>query len=86
MDPEDAPPELHLAAWPYHVLTSMVKMVDVVVYEVLRDHAENQPRTNWEDLLLGYETRPNPTLVSFFGHSYQRLQRCASDSAAYHFL
>jgi serine/threonine protein kinase/DNA-binding SARP family transcriptional activator len=39
MHPEDAPPELHLAAWPSHVLTSMVKMVDVAVYEVLRDYA-----------------------------------------------
>jgi len=39
MDPKDAPPELHIAAWPSHVLTSMVKRVDVAVYEVLRDHS-----------------------------------------------
>ncbi len=39
MDPEDAPPELHIAAWPSHVLTSMVKRVDVAVYEVLRDYS-----------------------------------------------
>jgi len=39
MDPEDAPPELHVAAWPSHVLTSMVKRVDVAVYEVLRDRS-----------------------------------------------
>ena len=38
MDPKDAPPELHIAAWPSHVLTSMVKRVDVAVYEVLRDY------------------------------------------------
>ena len=39
MDPKDAPPELHIAAWPSHVLTSMLKRVDVAVYEVLRDHS-----------------------------------------------
>jgi len=39
MDPKDAPPELHIAAWPSHVLTSMVKRVDVAVYEVLRDYS-----------------------------------------------
>jgi basic membrane protein A len=39
MDPKDAPPELHIAAWPPHVLTSMVKRVDVAVYEVLRDYS-----------------------------------------------
>jgi basic membrane protein A len=39
MDPEDAAPELHIAAWPSHVLTSMVKRVDVVVYEVFRDYS-----------------------------------------------
>ncbi len=39
MDPKDAPPELHVAAWPSHVLTSMVKRVDVAVYEVLRDYS-----------------------------------------------
>jgi basic membrane protein A len=39
MDPEEAPPELHVAAWPSHVLTSMVIRVDVAVYEVLRDHS-----------------------------------------------
>jgi serine/threonine-protein kinase len=39
MDPEAEPPELHVAAWPAHVLTSMVKRVDVAVYEVLRDHS-----------------------------------------------
>src|SRR5262245_7056852 len=37
--PKDAPPGLHIAAWPSHVLTSMVKLVDVVVYEVLRDYS-----------------------------------------------
>jgi len=40
MDPEDEPPELHVAAWPSHVLTSMVKRVDVAVYEVLRDRSQ----------------------------------------------
>ncbi len=39
MDSKDAPPELHIAAWPSHVLTSMVKRVDVAVYEVLRDYS-----------------------------------------------
>jgi basic membrane protein A len=39
MDPEAAPPELHVAAWPSHVLTSMVIRVDVAVFEVLRDHS-----------------------------------------------
>jgi basic membrane lipoprotein Med (substrate-binding protein (PBP1-ABC) superfamily)/DNA-binding SARP family transcriptional activator/class 3 adenylate cyclase len=39
MDPKDAPPELHIAAWPSHVLTSMVKRVDVAVYAVLRDYS-----------------------------------------------
>jgi len=39
MDPKEAPPELHIAAWPSHVLTSMVKRVDVAVYEVLRDYS-----------------------------------------------
>jgi basic membrane protein A len=39
MDPEVAPPELHIAAWPSHVLTSMVKRADVAVYEVLRDYS-----------------------------------------------
>ena len=39
MDPKDAPPELHIAAWPSHLLTSMVKRVDVAVYEVLRDYS-----------------------------------------------
>jgi basic membrane protein A len=39
IDPKDAPPELHIAAWPSHVLTSMVKRVDVAVYEVLRDYS-----------------------------------------------
>jgi serine/threonine protein kinase/DNA-binding winged helix-turn-helix (wHTH) protein len=39
MDPETAPPELHIEAWPSHVLTSMLKRVDVAVYEVLRDHS-----------------------------------------------
>jgi basic membrane protein A len=39
MDPKDAPPELHIAAWPSHVLTSMVKRVEVAVYEVLRDYS-----------------------------------------------
>ena len=39
MDAKDAPPELHIAAWPSHVLTSMVIRVDVAVYEVLRDHS-----------------------------------------------
>jgi basic membrane lipoprotein Med (substrate-binding protein (PBP1-ABC) superfamily) len=39
LDLEDAPPELHIAAWPSHVLTSMVIRVDVAVYEVLRDHS-----------------------------------------------
>ncbi|HET7927948.1 MAG TPA: BMP family ABC transporter substrate-binding protein, partial [Actinomycetota bacterium] len=39
MAPRDAPPELHIAAWPSHVLTSMVKRVDVAVYEVLRDYS-----------------------------------------------
>jgi len=39
MDPKDAPPELHIAALPSHVLTSMVKRVDVAVYEVLRDYS-----------------------------------------------
>jgi basic membrane lipoprotein Med (substrate-binding protein (PBP1-ABC) superfamily) len=39
MDPKDAPPELHVAAWPSHVLTSMVKRVDVAVYEVLREYS-----------------------------------------------
>jgi basic membrane lipoprotein Med (substrate-binding protein (PBP1-ABC) superfamily)/DNA-binding SARP family transcriptional activator/tRNA A-37 threonylcarbamoyl transferase component Bud32 len=39
VDPKDSPPELHIAAWPSHVLTSMVKRVDVAVYEVLRDHS-----------------------------------------------
>jgi serine/threonine protein kinase len=39
MDLEDAPPELHIAAWPSHVLTSMVIRVDVAIYEVLRDHS-----------------------------------------------
>jgi basic membrane protein A len=39
MDPQDAPPELHIAALPSHVLTSMVKRVDVAVYEVLRDYS-----------------------------------------------
>jgi basic membrane protein A len=38
-DPGDAPPELHIADWPSHVLTSMVIKVDVAVYEVLRDHS-----------------------------------------------
>ena len=37
MDPKDAPPELNIAAWPSHVLTSMVIKVDVAVFEVLRD-------------------------------------------------
>jgi basic membrane protein A and related proteins len=40
MDPKDAPPELHIAALPSHVLTSMVKRVDVAVYEVLRDYSQ----------------------------------------------
>lgn len=39
MDPKDAPPELHIATWPSHVLTSMMKKVDVAVYEVLREHS-----------------------------------------------
>jgi basic membrane protein A and related proteins len=39
MDPKDAPPELQIAAWPSHVLTSMVKRLDVAVYEVLRDYS-----------------------------------------------
>jgi serine/threonine protein kinase len=39
MDPEQAPPELQVAAWPSHVLTSMVIRVDVAVYEVLQDHS-----------------------------------------------
>ncbi|HET9248989.1 MAG TPA: BMP family ABC transporter substrate-binding protein [Actinomycetota bacterium] len=39
MDPKDAPPELHIETWPSHVLTSMVKRVDVAVYEVLRDYS-----------------------------------------------
>jgi basic membrane protein A len=39
MSPKDAPPELHIAAWPSHVLTSMVKRVDVAVYEALRDYS-----------------------------------------------
>jgi serine/threonine protein kinase/DNA-binding winged helix-turn-helix (wHTH) protein len=39
MDSKDAPPELHIAALPSHVLTSMVKRVDVAVYEVLRDYS-----------------------------------------------
>jgi len=39
MGPKDAPPDLHIAAWPSHVLTSMVKRVDVTVYEVLRDYS-----------------------------------------------
>src|SRR5262245_21739681 len=39
MDPNDAPPELHIADWPAHVLTSMVKRVDVAVYEVLREYS-----------------------------------------------
>jgi serine/threonine protein kinase/DNA-binding winged helix-turn-helix (wHTH) protein len=39
MDSKDAPPELHISAWPSHVLTSMVKRVDVAVYEVLRDYS-----------------------------------------------
>jgi hypothetical protein len=38
MDPKDAPPELHIAAWPSYVLTSMVKSV-VAVYVVLRDYS-----------------------------------------------
>ena len=37
MDARNAPPELHIAALPSHVLTSMLKRVDVAVYEVLRD-------------------------------------------------
>src|SRR4029453_13213103 len=40
MNPKDAPPELHIAALPSHVLTSMVKRVDVAVYEVLRDYSQ----------------------------------------------
>jgi serine/threonine protein kinase/DNA-binding winged helix-turn-helix (wHTH) protein len=40
MDVGDLPPELHIAAWPGHVLTSVVKRVDVAVYEVLRDHSK----------------------------------------------
>jgi basic membrane protein A len=39
MDPKDAPPELDIAAWPSHVLTSMVKRVDVAVYDALRDYS-----------------------------------------------
>ena len=39
MDPEDAPPELHIADWPSHVLTSVVKRVDVAVYDGLRDYS-----------------------------------------------
>jgi basic membrane protein A len=39
MDPNDVPPELNVAAWPSHVLTSMVKRVDVAVYGVLRDYS-----------------------------------------------
>jgi basic membrane protein A len=39
MEPKDAPPELHIAAWPSHLLTSMVKRVDVAVYGVLRDYS-----------------------------------------------
>jgi serine/threonine protein kinase/DNA-binding winged helix-turn-helix (wHTH) protein len=39
MDPKDAPPERHIAAWPSHVLTSMVIRIDVAVYEVLRDYS-----------------------------------------------
>jgi basic membrane lipoprotein Med (substrate-binding protein (PBP1-ABC) superfamily) len=39
MDPKESPPELHIAAWPSHVLTSLVKRVDVAVYEVLRDYS-----------------------------------------------
>ena len=39
MDPKDAPPELNIAAWPSHVLTSMVIKVDVAVFEVRRDHS-----------------------------------------------
>jgi basic membrane protein A len=38
MDPKDAP-ELHIAAVPSHVLTSMVKRVDVAIYGVLRDYS-----------------------------------------------
>jgi basic membrane protein A len=39
MDPQETPPELDIAAWPSHVLTSMVIRVDVAVYEVLSEHA-----------------------------------------------
>ena len=39
IDPQDSPPEIHVAAWPSHILTSMVKRVDVAVYTVLRDYS-----------------------------------------------
>jgi basic membrane lipoprotein Med (substrate-binding protein (PBP1-ABC) superfamily) len=39
MSPKGAAPELHIAAWPSHVLTSMVKRVDVAVYAMLRDYS-----------------------------------------------
>jgi serine/threonine protein kinase/basic membrane lipoprotein Med (substrate-binding protein (PBP1-ABC) superfamily)/DNA-binding winged helix-turn-helix (wHTH) protein len=39
MDPEDVPPELHVEAWPSHMLTSMLKRVDIAVYEVLREYS-----------------------------------------------
>jgi basic membrane lipoprotein Med (substrate-binding protein (PBP1-ABC) superfamily)/DNA-binding SARP family transcriptional activator len=39
MSPEDVPAEIDIAAWPSHVLTSMVKRVDVAVHTVLRDYS-----------------------------------------------
>jgi basic membrane lipoprotein Med (substrate-binding protein (PBP1-ABC) superfamily)/DNA-binding SARP family transcriptional activator/tRNA A-37 threonylcarbamoyl transferase component Bud32 len=39
-DPEDEPPELRIATWPSHILTSMMKRVEVAVYAVLRDYSQ----------------------------------------------
>jgi basic membrane lipoprotein Med (substrate-binding protein (PBP1-ABC) superfamily)/DNA-binding SARP family transcriptional activator len=37
--PEDVPPEIDIAAFPSHVLTSMVMRIDVEVYKVLEDYS-----------------------------------------------
>jgi basic membrane lipoprotein Med (substrate-binding protein (PBP1-ABC) superfamily)/DNA-binding SARP family transcriptional activator len=39
MDPEDVPPEIDVAAWPSHVLTSMVKRFDVAIRTALEEYS-----------------------------------------------
>jgi basic membrane lipoprotein Med (substrate-binding protein (PBP1-ABC) superfamily)/DNA-binding SARP family transcriptional activator/class 3 adenylate cyclase len=56
MDPKDAPPELHIALWPSHVLTSMIKRVDVAVYAVLRDYSRGIFTSGVRDLGLAEDS------------------------------